>query len=61
MFHKISLKIYKRLVREIIVMPKKYIFIKILTIYPFIDDYYEDRSYERGVAQLGSAGDFAIN
>ena len=37
-------------------MPKKYFFTKIFTINSFIDDYYELRSYERGVAQLGSAG-----
>ena len=37
-------------------MPKKYFFTKILAIYSFIDDCYELRSYERGVAQLGSAG-----
>ena len=32
------------------------IFYKILEIWSLIDDYYELRSYERGVAQLGSAG-----
>ena len=37
-------------------MPKKYFFTKIFAIYSFIDDCYELRSYERGVAQLGSAG-----
>ena len=37
-------------------MPKKYFFTKNFTIYSFIDDFYELRSYERGVAQLGSAG-----
>ena len=37
-------------------MPKKILFQKIFTIYSFIDDSYELRSYERGVAQLGSAG-----
>ena len=42
--------------RESIFMPKKYFFTKIFTINSFIDDYYELRSYERGVAQLGSAG-----
>ena len=42
--------------RESIIMPKKYIFTKNFTIYSFIDDCYELRSYERGVAQLGSAG-----
>ena len=34
----------------------KNIFIKNLSIWPFIDTAYELRSYERGVAQLGSAG-----
>ena len=42
--------------RESIFMPKKYFFTKNFTIYSFIDDFYELRSYERGVAQLGSAG-----
>ena len=37
-------------------MPKKYFFTKIFAIYSFIDDCYELISYERGVAQLGSAG-----
>ena len=37
-------------------MPKKYFFTKIFDIYSFIDDCYELKSYERGVAQLGSAG-----
>ena len=37
-------------------MPKKYFFTKNIPIYSFIDDCYELRSYERGVAQLGSAG-----
>ena len=37
-------------------MPKKYFFTKIFIIYSFIDDSYELKSYERGVAQLGSAG-----
>ena len=32
------------------------IFIKYLEIWAFIDDYYELRAYERGGAQLGSAG-----
>ena len=32
------------------------IFIKYLAIWSFIDVCYELRSYERGVAQLGSAG-----
>ena len=32
------------------------LFIKNLAISSFIDDYYELRSYGRGVAQLGSAG-----
>ncbi len=32
------------------------IFVKNLAIESFIDVYYELRSYERGVAQLGSAG-----
>ena len=31
-------------------------FLKIYVISSFIDAYYELRSYERGVAQLGSAG-----
>ena len=42
--------------RESIFMLKKYFFTKNFTIYSFVDDYYELRSYERGVAQLGSAG-----
>ena len=37
-------------------MPKKYFFTKNFAICSFIDDFYELRSYERGVAQLGSAG-----
>ena len=41
-------------------MPKKYFFTKIFTINSFIDDYYELRSYERGVAQLGSAGALGV-
>jgi len=43
-------------VRESIFMPKKKFFTKDFTIYSFIDDCYELRSYERGGAQLGSAG-----
>ena len=39
-----------------VIYAKKIFFTKILTIYAFIDDYYELRSYKRGVAQLGSAG-----
>ena len=35
---------------------KKFFFKYIFAIYSFIDVYYELRSYERGVAQLGSAG-----
>ena len=35
---------------------QKRFFIKYLSICSFIDDCYELRSYERGVAQLGSAG-----
>ena len=42
--------------RENIFMPKKYFFTKIFIIYSFIDDCYELISYDRGVAQLGSAG-----
>ena len=34
----------------------KNIFSKKFAIYSFIDDCYELKSYERGVAQLGSAG-----
>ena len=51
-----SKKIIERLVRESILMSKKYFFTKNFTNYSFIDDFYELRSYERGVAQLGSAG-----
>jgi len=32
------------------------IFLKNLGIWSFIDVFYKPRSYERGVAQLGSAG-----
>ena len=46
----------KKIVRESIFMPKKYLFTENFTIYSFIDDCYELKSYERGVAQLGSAG-----
>ena len=42
--------------RESIFIPENYFFTKIFAIYSFIDDCYELRSYERGVAQLGSAG-----
>ena len=35
---------------------QKIFFKYIFAIYSFIDVYYELRSYERGVAQLGSAG-----
>ena len=42
--------------RESIFRPKRYFFTKNFAIYSFIDDCYELRSYERGVAQLGSAG-----
>ena len=41
-------------------MPKKYFFTKNIPIYSFIDDCYELRSYERGVAQLGSAGALGV-
>ena len=37
-------------------LASKVIFIKHLAIWSFIDVCYELRSYERGVAQLGSAG-----
>ena len=37
-------------------MSKKYFFSKNFAIYSFINDFYELGSYERGVAQLGSAG-----
>ena len=51
-----SKKIIERLVRESKFIPKKNFFTKSFAICSFIDDCYELRSYERGVAQLGSAG-----
>ena len=45
-----------KIVTKLIFKLKKLFFIKYLAIWSFIDDCYELRSYERGVAQLGSAG-----
>ena len=41
---------------KIHILPWKMIFYKIFSNLVFIDDCYELRSYERGVAQLGSTG-----
>ena len=47
---------FLKLVRNSKICTKKTFILKYLATYSFIDVSYELRSYERGVAQLGSAG-----
>ena len=49
-------KVSDKMMTKLIFLALKKNFIKYLPICSFIDDCYELRSYERGVAQLGSAG-----